>query len=1045
MEQKEEKKEKKRLNFNFKLFKQKVNIIFNELKPLLKNPKVWIAVFIIWYIESPIMVMINKGFFNVSLISLYLNPFKLAFEFITCLGVIWTFIKFNLSIFFIFIIICLVMHLLGIETEKLIDIKKILLLKDYIGEKEGEFEYAKSGEYGTAKWATLKSIEKANRDNLNSHADPYVAITSKGDDGLLFGYWMNPNGTNSRKIITLPKKTSLNRNVAVFGSSGSMKSRSFVIPNILNLIKNNESLFVTDPKGELLAKTYDVLIANGYTVKAFNINNIPCSDRWNVLQEIKDEQTASIFAKSIIENTKDRGEKGDSFWDNHYVNFLKAIALYVRYTEKEENQNMAKVYEYITYEEGLEGLKALFDKIDNTHPAKQAWITFNTATGNEKVAAGVISGLSIKLDTLQIPSFRDLLSGNDIDLTAPGREKCAYFVVVPDTHATFNFLAGLFFTFAFINLIDFADKLGDALPYHVNFLLDEFPNIAKIPDFEKKISTVRSRGVSICVIFQTLLQLESRYSKEVASEILGNCDSKVFLGANEIDTATYISKMLDDTTIKVKTKIKGAYSFFDDKVSTGVAKRELKKPGEVLKKPRTQSYVLLSGLDPIKALKMDYTKHSMGNEVKEHYIYDMLKPWSSKYHEKYLEEMCKQLRKAINKVDSVKNSDSEVKSILNNIVLENETIISDEKEKITESIKNIQNQSLNNSSENKFRIRKRTEEDSTKEQIALNMKELISIQDDDINKKLEKLENTLMILEDKLKEIRKKKEIYQEEKSSKILELKTELNNINQINELMTLDEEVTNLINDTTTTEDQLFNLRELKSSIAAKREELIKINKDKLNNKFKQQIGNIKIILENSNITTEELEKARYKLNECRLFAEENNLQEIQLEKINELDALRDKLSEELYQKNLKENSLINEEDSWANEYIDNEYIDIDDAYVEINNIIDNNENQGPLVNDCLTIEEIEKNELKDLEEESININKVKEKTLENEPKNNQKQKNDENVKKINGNNTKKCENNTKVLYNKNEKINKTFKNNSKNNFKSSKKSSSTIELDI
>ncbi|EDT15904.1 ATPase involved in conjugal plasmid transfer [Clostridium perfringens E str. JGS1987] len=702
---------------------------------------------------------------------------------------------------------------------------------------------------------------------------------------------------------------------------------------------------------------------------------------------------------------------------------------------------MAKVYEYITYEEGLEGLKALFDKIDNTHPAKQAWITFNTATGNEKVAAGVISGLSIKLDTLQIPSFRDLLSGNDIDLTAPGREKCAYFVVVPDTHATFNFLAGLFFTFAFINLIDFADKLGDALPYHVNFLLDEFPNIAKIPDFEKKISTVRSRGVSICVIFQTLLQLESRYSKEVASEILGNCDSKVFLGANEIDTATYISKMLDDTTIKVKTTIKGAYSFFDDKVSTGVAKRELRKPGEVLKKPRTQSYVLLSGLDPIKALKMDYTKHSMGNEVKEHYIYDMLKPWSSKYHEKYLNEMCIQLRKAINKVDSAKDSDSEVKNVLNNIALENETIITNERERIAESLKNIQNESLNNSSKNKLKIRKRTEDDSTKEQIALNMKELVSGQDDDVNKKLEKLENTLMILEAKLQEIREKKEITKEKRSSRIFELKNELETITQMNELSSLDEEVTNLINDITTTDDQLFDLKELKSSISEKREELIKNNKDKLNNKFKQQIGNIKTLLDNPNITTEELEKVRYKLNECRLFAEENNLQEIQLEKLNELDEVRDKLSEELYNKNLKEDTLINEEDSWANEYIDVEYAAMD-------NLIDIPENQEPFVNESLTIEEKEKEEL----EESTVIVEVTENSLENDKnsekiknKTTKRQKNDENVKKINGNKPKKCENSPKVLYNKNEKINKTLKNNSKNNFKSSKKSSSTIELDI
>ena len=219
-------------------------------------------------------------------------------------------------------------------------------------------------------------------------------------------------------------------------SINRMKSRSFVIPNILNLIKNEESMFLTDPKGELLAKTYDVLIENGYEVKSFNINNIPCSDRWNVLKEIKNEQTASIFAKSIIDNTKAAGEKGDPFWDNHYINFLKAIALYVRFNEPEERQTMTTVYDYITYPGGFEGLnKVIGDAIakDPLHPTAQSWIAFSTAAGNEKVSAGVMSGLAIKLDTLQIPQFRDLLSGDDIDLCNPAKKKCAYFVVLPVT------------------------------------------------------------------------------------------------------------------------------------------------------------------------------------------------------------------------------------------------------------------------------------------------------------------------------------------------------------------------------------------------------------------------------------------------------------------------------------------------------------------------------------------------------------------------------------------------------------------------------------
>lgn len=642
---------------------EKFNTILKKLKKglkvlgkLLKKPKVLLAIGLAWYIETPLVILAEQGILNTNLMDLYINPFKIFIKFITSFSVICGLIKLNLFFFIIFVIICVVLHISGHETEKLLDFNKLKILSDLLQKEEGEITYSNRGDYGTSRWADEKFIDKMNRESVASKSDVYIEISKEGKNGLVYGYF-----EDTKKIITLPKKTTLNRNFAVFGSSGSMKSRSFVIPNILNLIDNEESIFVTDPKGELLAKTYDVLVENGYNVKAFNINNIPCSDRWNVLKEIRDEQTASIFAKSIIDNTKGQGEKGDPFWDNHYVNFLKAIALYVRYNEPEERQNMATVYEYITYPQGFTGLDELIGSVikkEKNHPAAQSWIAFTTAAGNEKVAAGVMSGLAIKLDTLQIPSFRDLLSGNDIDLTAPGREKCAYFVVVPDTHGTFNFLAGLFFTFAFINLIDFADKLGESLPYHVNFLLDEFPNIAKIPDIEKKISTVRSRGVSICIIFQALSQLASRYSPEIAEEILANCDNKIFLGANEMTTSKYISEMLGDATIEVQTEMKERHKFLPSRSSKGLAKRNLMTPDEVLKKPKKNSILLLTGMRPIKATKMDYTQHRNGDKIHEHNIYDMLKPWSEKYHEHYLEEMCKQLRKAINKDEIINDIDT---------------------------------------------------------------------------------------------------------------------------------------------------------------------------------------------------------------------------------------------------------------------------------------------------------------------------------------------------------------------------------------------------
>ncbi|XZN04522.1 VirD4-like conjugal transfer protein, CD1115 family (plasmid) [Clostridium perfringens] len=1057
MEQEEtrrEKKKKKRLNFNKEDLNSRLLNFWKVIKPSLKNPKVWIVVFLLWYVETPIIIMAHKGFLNVSLISLYINPFKIFIEFITSIGVIWGFLKFNLILVFIFILVCLVMHLFGMETGKIVDFEKLKLLYSSMAPKEGEIKFSNRGDFGTARWATKASIEKANRESVASHSDEYVKITKDGSDGLIYGYFgdVEVPKKGSTPIMTLPKKTTLNRNFAVFGSSGSMKSRSFVIPNILNLIKNGESFFATDPKGELLSKTSKVLKDSGYNVKAFNINNIPCSDRWNVLKEIKDAKSAAIFAKAIVENTRS-GDAGDEFWENHYINFLKALALYVVNNEPEERQNMKTVYEYITYPEGFAGLDELIGRALNDnplHPAYQSWIAFKTAAGNEKVSSGVMSGLAIKLDTLQIPQFCDLLSGNDIDLTAPGKERCAYFIVVPDTHTTFNFLAGLFFTFAFIDLLDFADKLNGPLPIQVNFLLDEFPNIAKIPDIEKKISTVRSRGVNICIIFQNYTQLCSRYSENIAEELLGNCDSKIFLGANEMTTSKYISNMLGDATIEVETVSQETFSMFANKKSTGLAKRNLKTPDEVYNKPKKNSYVKIIGLQPILCTKMDYTMHEMGSLVKETPIFEMLKDWAKDYHEEYLESIIEQLNKAIVVSSEVQGmTDEEAENY--------------KKIKVVEELSEVE-------SEN--RSKKRVKKDIKKELEVFNAN---SIKNVDNIKAKQKLEKTLREVEAMLEKIRKEKAEELNKTTAAISKLNEIIPNVKTLNDLQEYDEEITKIINDKTTTDEQLASLMELKTLITTKKEEIIKKNKDKINNKFKQLVGNIQSILDNPDITTEELEKARVRINECREFADKENLPEVQREKITELENLRDKLSEEAYNKSLKEEK--DERLDFSSEEVQAEV----QEEVEVNDLSENiqeevstedeilpQDNNAPLISDIPSIEEIQEKELNELEGEEGEMENHEDKKEYSKNTNSSKTDNNKpkslnsikETKKTIGNTEKNCENSTKMLYNYIDKDNKslkkgeetlkkgnkslnTNKSDSKNEYK--KSSTSNIDFDI
>lgn len=602
--------------------KEKIKDMLNKALGLLKRPKVLIIIGCVLYLETPFVVLFKEGWFNTNLAALYINPIKLLWKLIHP-NILIGIIQFNMFLIILALIASLILYAMG-YGDKLISIDNLKTFFNNIAEnkKEKNINYSKSsGNHGTAQWLDKTDIKKLK---------DYISVDT--GEGLIFGYF---RGTKS--IISLPKKSFNNRNVAVFGASGSMKSRSFVIPNILNLIKEGESMFITDPKGELLRKTAGVLEDNGYTVKALNLNNIPCSDRWAILKEVRDDITAITFAKSIIENTGDG--KSDPFWDKGQENLLKALSLYVVNEKEEEKQTMSELYSMLTMNDAFNNLKMLFSKLGAEHIASQPWNIFMASAGNEKVSAGMISGLATRLQLFQADQFKKMTEGNDIDLDLPGKKRCAYFIVIPDSHSAFDFLASLFFSFAFIRLMGLADKKPSGeLDVHVNFIMDEFPNIAKIPDFTKKISVIRSRSISVCVIFQNIAQLQQRYPDGQWEEILGNCDNHLFLGANENTTANFISDTLGEATIFEETESKEKYEInpFKGRISGRESKRRLLNPDEVRKMNPFHSILMLKGQNPIKTEKMDYTKHNKSAEMHDIPIYDMLKDWSEAYHKEWL-------------------------------------------------------------------------------------------------------------------------------------------------------------------------------------------------------------------------------------------------------------------------------------------------------------------------------------------------------------------------------------------------------------------------
>ena len=464
-------------------------------------------------------------------------------------------------------------------------------------DKERNLTYSDKGTYGTSGF--MDDVEMLQVLELVSDITKSRGVIL----GLLYG-----------KAVCLPENTRMNRNVAVFGASGSMKSRAYARNVVFQCVARGESLIITDPKSELYGDLCNYLIANGYIVRVFNLINPENSDSWNCLAEIEGEEImAQLFSDVIIKNTG--STKGDHFWDNAEMNLLKALVLYVDQGFPPEGKNIGQVYKLLTLNSEKE-LNSLFDMLPITHPAKAPYNIFKQAS--DTVRSGVIIGLGTRLQVFQNKLIRQITSYNEISLTQPGKEKCAYFCITSDQDSTFDFLSSLFMSFVFIKLVRYADKYGNSgkLPVPVHILADELANGGcTIADLTKKISTIRSRHLSISCIFQNLPQMQNRYPDNQWQEIIGNCDTQLFLGCTDEMTAEFISNRSGDVSIVVSTEAKQLNTWRvsdytpEYRETHSIGKRKLMTPDEVLRLPLDQALIILRGQKVLKVGKYDYTLH----------------------------------------------------------------------------------------------------------------------------------------------------------------------------------------------------------------------------------------------------------------------------------------------------------------------------------------------------------------------------------------------------------------------------------------------------
>jgi len=402
-----------------------------------------------------------------------------------------------------------------------------------------------------------------------------------------------------------------NVNVLVVGGSGSGKSASYSIPNAYQMLG---SYVFTDPKGELYDKTAGFLRQNGYEIKVLNLVNPVNSDGYNPLMHIASEIDVDVVANTIVKGQTVESAKSDPYWDDMAEMLLKALIYYLMAVRPEEEQNLASCSELVRAANtngGSNLLTELMNQLPYDHPARMYYKSIEIAP--EKTYGSILSSLQSKLGKFDSKEIAEVTSTDTINFEDIGSKKTAVYVISSDTHTAYDFLLTIFFSQMIQQLYDFADKNGGRLRVPTFFILDEFANIGQIPDFDKKISTSRSRGISFSVILQNLDQLEAVYEKSYET-IMGNCDTHVFLGSNSYKTVEYFSKALGEKTItRDNLSVNRDKQFhrqgYND--SDQVMARALMTPDELRRMDNDLCIIYEKGIKPVKARKYYYFETPM--------------------------------------------------------------------------------------------------------------------------------------------------------------------------------------------------------------------------------------------------------------------------------------------------------------------------------------------------------------------------------------------------------------------------------------------------
>ena len=397
-------------------------------------------------------------------------------------------------------------------------------------------KYRHGMEYGSARWGTAKDIA------------PFIA--PKFEDNIIL------TKTERLMMSNRPKNpaNARNKNVLIVGGSGSGKTRFWLKPNLLQC---HSSYVVTDPKGDIVVSCGHLLRKKGYQIKIFNTINFKKSMHYNPMAYIHSEKDILKLVTALIANTKGDGKAGDEFWTKAETLLYCALIGYIHYEAPIEEQNFSTLIEFLNAmevreddEEFQNPVDMMFETLEKKKPdhfAVRQYKKYKLAAG--KTAKSILISCGARLAPFDIQEVRDITMYDELQLDTLGDQKTALFLIMSDTDSTFNFLISLIYTQLFNLLCEKADDVyGGRLPVHVRCLIDECANIGQIPNLEKLVATIRSRELSACLVLQAQSQLKAIY-KDNADTIIGNMDSRIFLGGSEPTTLKELNQALGKETI----------------------------------------------------------------------------------------------------------------------------------------------------------------------------------------------------------------------------------------------------------------------------------------------------------------------------------------------------------------------------------------------------------------------------------------------------------------------------------------------------------------